>query len=324
MPELKTDEQKQDEQEGNTILLEDYLGSDRFAEQLKQILPEALDSDRFSTIAFRQIRLVPNLNLCDLASVAGAIMQAGSLGLEIATQGECWVIPRERPRGSGKFEANLQIGYLGHLALMWRSTQVAGLCCDVVHSDDKFSYRKGTDGFLHHEPKEGRIIEESTVRYAYAVVQTIYGGTVWDVVDHVEIERLRSAGPSGNSPAWKTWYDKMAMGKALRAAVKFCPKSREQGRAIALDEQSDAGVRQDLMMDLPALPAEVTGSQTSRNVDEALRRSAQTPKETERDEPSPSDQMDINQDPQDQREPVEAETTRATVQTGKPVGTLGF
>ena len=121
MPELKTDSQKQDEQEGNTILLEDYLGSDRFADQLKQILPEALDSDRFSTIAFRQIRLVPNLNRCDLASVAGAIMQAGSLGLEIATQGECWVIPRERPAGSGNFEANLQIGYLGHLALMWRS-----------------------------------------------------------------------------------------------------------------------------------------------------------------------------------------------------------
>lgn len=318
MPELKTDAQKQDEQEGNTILLEDYLGSDRFADQLKQILPEALDSDRFSTIAFRQIRLVPNLNRCDLASVAGAIMQAGSLGLEIATQGECWVIPRERPARSGNFEANLQIGYLGHLALMWRSTQVAGLCCDVVHSDDKFSYRKGTDGFLHHEPKEGRVIEESSVRYAYAVINTVYGGTVWDVVDHVEIERLRTSGPSSNSPAWNTWYDKMAMGKALRAAVKFCPKSREQGRAIALDEQSDAGVRQDLMMDLPALPAEVTGSQTTRNVEDALRQSAKTPQETE--EPSTSE-MDIPQETQDQRETVPAEKQTPSK---PPTNELGF
>ncbi len=318
MPELKTDEQKEQEQEGNTILLEDYLGSDRFADQLKQILPEALDSDRFSTIAFRQIRLVPNLNRCDLASVAGAIMQAGSLGLEIATQGECWVIPRERPRGSGNFEANLQIGYLGHLALMWRSTQVAGLCCDVVHSEDKFSYRKGTDGFLHHEPKEGRVIEESSIRYAYAVINTVYGGTVWDVVDHVEIERLRSSGPSANSPAWNTWYDKMAIGKALRAAVKFCPKSREQGRAIALDEQSDAGVRQDLMMDLPALPAEVTGSTTTRNVDEALRRSAATKSD---DEPPQTAEDEVPQPQEDQREPVTAEKPAASK---PPTNALGF
>ena len=102
MPELKTDSDRAKEKRTNTMVLEDYLGSDRFLDHLKQILPEHLDSDRFSTIALRQIRAIPELKSCTMESIAGSVMQAGSLGLEIGTNGECWLIPRMEGRGEAR------------------------------------------------------------------------------------------------------------------------------------------------------------------------------------------------------------------------------
>ena len=337
MPELNDREKREESERTNTVVLEDYLQSDRFADHLRQILPDHLDSDRFSTIAFRQLSAIPELRRCTLESVAGGIMQAATLGLEIATQGESWLIPREiwnKAQQAKVWEASLQIGYLGHLALAWRSSQVAAIQVDVVMEGDTFDYQRGTSGYLHHKPRKGRDQTEfDRIHYAYAIVQTTLGGEVWMCLDRVEIERLRNSGPSANSPAWKTWYDQMAMGKALKRTLKFCPKSRELARAINLDDAIDGNIRQDFAMDLPAIPAEVTGK--NRDAEEILRRAeAGSGSGGSSDEPPPPGDQDA---PTEQREPEpvpaqRADTaptehpTRSQTPSGEPSGrgTMGF
>lgn len=332
MPELRDKEAREADETTNAVRLEHYLESDRFLDHLKQILPEHLDSDRFSTIALRQMNAIPELKLCTLASVAGAIMQAGTLGLEIATQGECWLIPRQEGKGQDRhWEASLQIGYLGHLALAWRSSQVAAIQVDVVIRGDAFDYQRGTSGYLHHKPQKGRTMDPDQIEYAYAIVQTVMGGEVWMVLDKIEIERLRKSGPSGNSPAWKNWYDQMAMGKALKRTLKFCPKSRELARAITLDDSSDANIRQNFEMDLPiALPAETTGH--NREAEEVLRRSSEATQKRSQggEEPPPPGDQDA---PEREREPVPAQRadtapekhpSKSQTPSGQGRGTLGF
>jgi len=329
VPELQDDQDRQREAKSNTATLEDFLQSDSFADHLRQILPDHLSSDRFSTIALRQTRAIPELQYCDLSTVAASVMEAAGLGLEIGINGECWVIPRQIKRKvSGEWtkvwEAGLQVGYLGHLALAWRSSQVAGLTVDVVIDGDRFEFEKGTSGFLRHRQREGRIVSEATVTHAYTVVQTVYGGTVWDVIDKVEIERIRNSGPSSNSPAWRDWYDQMAQGKVMKRALKFCPKSPELARAISLDDQMDGGVRQTFTQSLPAIPASVTSSTVS-DTEEALRRSAATQKEGGRapEEPPPAGD-EVPPMEEDQREPVPV-TEQAQREEGKAtVGDYGF
>lgn len=330
MPKLEDRETREREGRTNAAILDDYLGSERFLDHLKQILPDHLDSDRFATIALRQVNAIPELKKCSLASVAGAIMQAGTLGLEIATQGECWLIPRfekvKQDDGSKKSEwlANLDIGYLGHLALAWRSAQISAVQVDVVMEGDTFDFQRGTAGYLHHKPRKGRSQDPEKVDWAYAIVQTVYGGEVWNCIDRMEIERLRNAGTSANSPAWRNWYEQMAMGKVLKRTLKLGPKSREMARAITLDDQNDANISHDFALDVHAIPAEVSGK--NPEAEEMLRRAAAASSQgggSSGDEPPPPG--DLDGPPQDQREPIPVQAQKpAEEKKPSPRGTMGF
>lgn len=322
MPELQDRDKRESASRSNATRLEDYLESDRFLDHLKQILPAHLDSDRFCTIALRQVTKIPELKLCTLASVAGGIMEAGTLGLEVATQGECWLIPRQEGRGENRhWEASLQIGYLGNLSLAWRSTMIAGLQVDVVCKGDAFDFQKGTNGYIHHKPGKNRIRDEASIEYAYAVIKTIYGDVVWEVIDHLEIQRIRNSGPSSNSPAWKNWYDQMAIGKVLKRTLKYAPKSRELARAITLDDLSDANVHQSFDVDMTALPEHATGYNPEG--DELLRQAAERKSQAggSREEPPPPGDGD---GPHREQEPEPVPAGRAAPADVNVEGKLGF
>lgn len=327
MPELRTDADRAKAKPTNSYKLEDYLGSSRFLDHLKQILPEHLDSDRFSTIAMRQIRQIPELKLCALETVAASVMEAGTLGLEIGTQGECWLIPRMNSRKDDdgewqkEWEATLQIGYLGHLALAWRSTQISAVMTDVVCAGDKFKFQRGTDGYLHHIPAKNRDLDAKNIEWAYAIVKTIYGGEVWQVMDKADIERLRNSGPSANSPAWKNWYCEMSQGKVLKRTLKFCPKSSELGRAINIDDRNDANLRPDYTHDVPIgiperVPEDENQAAFRRAQEEASRNRGGS------DEPPASGDSDIPPETHDQREPAMA--AKPQQKEKSDVGRLGW
>jgi recombination protein RecT len=322
-PELRDEQDRQEAVRSNAATLETFLQSDSFTSHLSQILPGTFNTDRFATIALRQCRNIPELALCDLSTVAASIMEAAGLGLEIGINGECWIIPRKVSHKDSRgnwlektWEAGLQIGYQGHLALAWRSTMVAGIQADVVIDGDDIDFEKGTKGFLRHRAKKGRVISGlESIDYAYIVIDTIYGGTVWDIIDRVEIERIRNSGPSANSPAWKNWPDQMAQGKVTKRGLKFGPRSREVARAGTLDDAIDAGIHQTFHGDLPAIPATLTPAAKPGSVDEALQNQDQS-----REEEAQPSETEVPSMQGDQRESVEV------AQSGdkKPSGPLGF
>jgi recombination protein RecT len=235
-----------------TASLAEYLQTDTFKTHLAAILPDHMASDRFASVCMRQLGLVPALASCSLRSVVGGMMTAATLGLEIGTQGECWLIPY-------KGEAQLQVGVWGHMALAWRSEQIKDVQVDVVQTGDLFSFRKGSEPFLHHEPRPGRDLDDiDAIEWVYAVVRTLAGGVVFDAFDREWIERIRSRSQAPNSPAWSNFYAEQAQAKALKKVLKLCPKSRHQARAITLDDEADAGAAQTFDIDTSLLlPAEV-------------------------------------------------------------------
>jgi recombination protein RecT len=236
--------------------IQDWVNTSRFKDSLASILPKHLTSERFAAVAMRQFRTTPGLLKCSPESVLSAFMEAASLGLEIGLNGESYIIPwfnnvKQPDNSWAKVHvAQLQIGYLGHLKLAWNSGLVSSVEADVVTHGEvdagRFSYQRGTDGFLHHRPEADRDLSEGNIAFAYGMVW-VKGSDrpVWRVLDKTQIERLRNTGQSANSPAWKNHYDEMAMAKALKRTMKWAPKSREQAAAIAVDDQADAGIAQD-------------------------------------------------------------------------------
>lgn len=248
--------------------IEDWLGDPLFRASIESILPRHLTSDRFASVALRVFKSVPGLYECTPASVLAGMIDSAQLGLEIGLGGECWLIPYNTKVGRDKWEmrAQLQIGYLGHLALAWRSGQVASIEANVATHDEvaagRFDFQHGTNAFLHHRPIYDRVLTEKTIAYAYAVVW-LKGSDrpIWSVLDSKQIERLRATGRSANSPAWTNWYDQQAMAKALKRALKLAPKARELAHAIALDDEADAGKGQEFQS-----RADVAGLLSARGV----------------------------------------------------------
>lgn len=237
------------EQKQKTI--EDWLGDPFFRSSIETILPRHLTGERFAGIALRQFKAIPGLRECTPASVLAGMIDAAQLGLEIGLGGECWLIPYNVKVGRDRWEmqAQLQIGYLGHLKLAWQSGMVASIEANVATHDEvaagRFEFQHGTAAFLHHRPIFDRVVTEKTIAYAYAVVW-IKGSDrpIWTVLDAKQIERLRNTGRSANSPAWSNWYDQQSMAKALKRALKWAPKARELAHAIAMDDEGDAGAPQ--------------------------------------------------------------------------------
>ena len=241
--------------------LADYLATDTFKKHLAAILPKHMATDRFVSVCLRQLSLIPDLRQCTLPSVIGGMMTAATLGLEIGTQGECWLLPYWRKPKSGPKvrEAQLQIGVWGHMALAWRSEHIKAVQFDVVMPGDYFDWRKGTNPYLHHRPQEGRNLDNpDQIQWVYAVVHTTLGGELFDAFDHNWIERIRACAQSAHSPAWTNFYAEQAMAKALKRVLKLCPKSRDQARGVTLDDEADASAQQVWDVDTTLmLPAEV-------------------------------------------------------------------
>jgi recombination protein RecT len=278
--ELRHTETHPEVDEAKALTLADHLQSDTFKRHLEAILPKHLSTERFASIAMRQLSQVPKLQECSLRSVVGGIMEAATLGLEIGTQGEAWLIPyAEGPKDNRHLEAQLQVGVWGYAALAWRSGKIQDVQMDIVLPGDEFSFQKGSASFLHHKPRGERDFNkaEGTIEWVYAVVRTLEGGTIFDAFDALWVERIRAKSKSPNSPAWVNFYAEMAMAKALKRVLKLAPKSRELARAIVLDDLDDTAERQVFDIDtshlLPAgASANAPDEKAGKATKEALRK----------------------------------------------------
>lgn len=314
--------------------IEDWLGDPLFQASVTSILPRHLTGERFAAVALRQFKLVPKLRECTPASVLASMIDAAQLGLEIGLGGECWLIPYKI---QGTMTATMQIGYLGHLKLAWQSQMISSVEANVVTREEvetgRFEFQHGTAGFLHHRPIDGRVLNEKTIAYAYALVWAKGAERpIWRVLDANEIARVRKQSGSPNSPGWTSWFDEMAMAKALKRTLKWAPKSRELAAAVALDDESDAGAPQSYQSrsDVAGLLS-ATGvrSEEERDMNDDLDRSrrgaaagaavADPDREAGAGNPGTGPLPPISDD----REPVPVEARRPAPPAG-PKGNLGW
>jgi len=214
--------------------------------QIQMALPRHMNADRMSRIAMTSVMRNPKLLECTPQSLIGAIIQSAQLGLEPDDlRGMAYLIPfRNNRKGTTVVEVHLLPGYKGLMDLARRSAKVSAIEADVVHAEDKFSYRKGTEQFLHHVKSEKA--DSGGIKCVYALARYNNGQCQFTVLTPRDVEKIRKSSRAGDEGPWVTHFDEMAKKTALRQLCKLLPSSSELQTAVALDEMAEAGVPQNL------------------------------------------------------------------------------
>lgn len=218
----------------------------RMRKQIEAALPKHVSAERVARIAMTAVTANPKLAACSPGSFIACLLTAAQAGLEPNTPlGQCYLIPR-------KGHCTLQIGYQGWIDIAYRSGFVTGIAADVVREGDHFVWSKGLEPRLEHIPSSEANREEQPILFAYAVVRLRGSEPHFDVLSYAMIERRRlmnEAEKAGKFSPWRDHYAEMAKKTAIKAALKYAPKSVEMRTLDAVENAGEIGQPIDVVVD---------------------------------------------------------------------------
>jgi recombination protein RecT len=217
------------------------------------VAPRHLTPDRITRIAMTSIQHTPKLLDCTPESLLGSVLTCTQLGLEPdGVSGRAYLIPY-------KDKCTLIVGYKGLMELARRSGEVQALEARVVHENDEFDYAYGDNPFIKHKPS--LFTEPGKMIAAYAVATMKGGLRQLEVMSKKDIDGIRARSKAKKDGPWVTDYDEMAKKTVIRRLCKYLPSSAELSQAIALDEQAERGIPQNVaVIDVPTAPSTPKGN----------------------------------------------------------------
>lgn len=216
---------------------------------IKSALPKNLTAERVARVALNSIRKNPKLMQCAPETLCMAIMETSSLGLEIDSRGQAYLVPFWSKK-TQSYEMQLMIGYKGLLDLAWRSGKLMSIMAEVVGENDNFTFINGLEPKLEHTPNliDGR--GEIIAAYAVAIMKD--GSRQFVVVPRTDLDKIRDASKSKDDGPWVTWPEEMMKKTALKRLCKLLPLSPEIQQATTLDDMADAGISlSESVIDIP-------------------------------------------------------------------------
>lgn len=272
---------------------------ERSKNQIMMALPKHMDADRLMRVAMTSIQNTPKLLDCDPRSLIGAIIQSAQLGLEPdGVLGEAYLIPF-------KDKVQFIVGFKGLISLARRSGEIKSLAAHVVYENDVFEFEYGLEEKLRHVPtfkNRGEMIA------VYAVAKLVDGGYATEVMSVEEVNSVRD-GSQGyqmakrykKSSPWDDHYSEMARKTAIRRLSKYLPVSVEMMKAVVLDEQADAGVIQQPVLQFEE-PRQITES-VSEDLNERFNSSKTI--ENPHEQKTPVKEKDQDENPEQAKSKVE-------------------
>jgi recombination protein RecT len=203
--------------------------------EIQRALPRGLDGDRMARLALTEVRKSDlarqkgtskqSLSECSPASMAGSLLTAAAIGVEVGTP-EAYLVPY-------KGECSLIIGYQGYTKLYWQHPTAQYLTAEAVYERDEFDYGKGLAPYLKHKPARG---DRGRIIFYYAAVSLTTGGQHFEVLTPEEVKELRNGKVGGNGGIADPmhWMERKT---AIRQVLKPMPKSTQLSLAVNSDER---------------------------------------------------------------------------------------
>lgn len=266
----------------------------KIADTLPMTVAKYLSPERMIRVVLSAISRNPLLLQCSKDSIARAVLDAASLGLEPTggALGHAYLVPFQNSKKDANgnwsklWEAQLIVGYRGLIDLARRSGHIQSVEAHVVYEKDQFRIVFGRDPKLDHSPTFEA--ERGEVIAAYCVADFRDGAKHCEFMTRAEIDAIRERSKSyqfsKNSP-WHTDYAEMARKTVVRRAAKFWPLSAELARAMDLEAEADGT---DSLTELPMLPAATPVA--GRNDQQPQPAQESAPQAAQGEEPPPADE----------------------------------
>jgi recombination protein RecT len=155
--------------QGSYDRVKSWLDNEAMRDVLRKTLPRNVPVDPWVQAALTTIRLDVKLLNCEPLSLMGALMTVASLGLRLeGPLGQAYLSARavrEKNPQTGRweishYEAQAQIGYRGFIDIAYRDPDVREVESIIVHHDDEFDFRRGSEPFVHHRWDHRKTPEE--------------------------------------------------------------------------------------------------------------------------------------------------------------------
>lgn len=207
--------------------------------EIASILPAGMDDKRFRKVVVQAMLRTPALWECTPVSIITAITEAAEVGIEpTGVLGKGWLIPY---RGEAKFIP----GWRGFVDLLWRADRIL-LSVDVVRIGDEFSYRRGTDAYLHHVPDLSdpeREASDDNITAAYVIARFPDGREDFEVMSRVALDKIKAASlekaRDKSKAIWNLHPGEMMKKTPVRRLAKRMPLSPAVQAMLGRDEEID-------------------------------------------------------------------------------------
>ena len=205
--------------------------------QAERVIPSHVRFDRMMRLTETAYRKNPDLLTCTPTSQRESFMSCCEIGLEPnGPNGYGYYIPRKNSEASRKakkdvYEVHFQIGYQGWVELCYRHPRILLITGDIVHENDLFEYKKGTNAYLDHTPAKTNRGEKIG---AYVMIEMTGNVKVFNYMSKEELLAYRVKYKGGRT--WDTDPDPMWIKSCFPKLRHWTPTSPELARAVAMDE----------------------------------------------------------------------------------------
>ncbi|EBQ8762702.1 hypothetical protein BKM35_21955 [Salmonella enterica] len=211
---------------------------DKRRSEFMSALPKDVNADRFIRTLITTAQMRPELLSADHRSLIASCMKAAQDGL----------MPDGREAVLNVYKTQIgndwvpMVQYLpmvrGLLKAIRNSGEIAHVDAAAVYEKDHFRFTRGDDPRIEHEPYDGDE-EPGLVKAAYVIVRFDNGEIHREVMFRRDIEKVRAASRTSDGPAWRNWYDQMAIKAVIKRAHKLLPSSSERlERVIEHDNEA--------------------------------------------------------------------------------------
>lgn len=215
--------------------------ANEYRRQIEALLGDERKALEFLSGVVAAVQRTPELLKCEPATLINSFVIMAQLKfMPSAVSGEAYVLPYEKGKGSGIFEAQFQLGYQGIVTLLYRAGN-RSVVAELVRQHDTFRI---VNGSMYHEvdPMKTRD-ERGPAVGAYAIIETKTGGKVERFMRMDEItahaQRFSKSYAAKFTP-WDPANDPegwMPRKTVLKQAAKLAPKNEQLVFAIAEDNK---------------------------------------------------------------------------------------
>jgi recombination protein RecT len=214
----------------------------RYAPSFAKVLPKHITPEKLLTLALVAATQNPRLLDCTPESIALSLMKISQWGLEIGRTAHLVPFLNDVKQADDTWRKVLTCtaipDYKGLIELVLRSRHVRDIYARPVYEGEHFLVRYGTDEGIEHRPNWN--LRNPALTHVYSVAKLSEYRFTFEVMTRAEVDAIRAAAPSKDSPAWKNHYVQMTLKTVIKRLCKRLPQTPALEEALDADDQVNA------------------------------------------------------------------------------------